>query len=145
MITDAKMFIKLPPHSYALYLLGQFEAFMGSDYHWYKKKSFRAKIEATYDSSRPQTVDRIWICCFSVVLALGESYNDGASPSFFIGDQTGLPADGLGAIDSQEVAPPGIEFFKQALLLLRPSYEEPTVEQVEALNLIVSLNCVHIA
>ncbi|CAI7611447.1 unnamed protein product [Penicillium manginii] len=132
----AKVFVKLPPHSYALYLLGQFESFMGSDYHWYKKKSFRAKIDATYDSSQPQAVDRIWLCCFSVVLALGESYNDGVAPSFFVGDRTGLPADDPCDENSRQITPPGIEFFKQALLLLRPSYEEPTIEQVEALNLI---------
>ncbi|KAJ5378609.1 hypothetical protein N7509_011728 [Penicillium cosmopolitanum] len=132
----AKVFVKLPPHSYALYLLGQFESFMGSDYHWYKKKCFRAKIEATYDSSQSQAVDRIWLCCFSVVLALGESYNDGVAPSFFIGDKSGLTADNPYDGDSRQITPPGIEFFKQALLLLRPSYEEPTIEQVEALNLI---------
>ncbi|KAJ6070522.1 hypothetical protein N7467_011841 [Penicillium canescens] len=36
---------------------------------------------------------------------------------------------------SQHAAPPGVEFFEQGLLLFKPSYEEPTVGQIEVLNL----------
>ncbi|KAJ5339704.1 hypothetical protein N7452_006432 [Penicillium brevicompactum] len=32
--------------------------------------------------------------------------------------------------------PPGVELFEQGLLLFKPCYEEPTVGQIEALNLI---------
>lgn len=135
---ETRVFVKLPPHSYALYLLGQFESFIGSDYHWYRKQRFRDKMEAAYHTSQPQSMDRTWLCCFSVALALGESYNDSTSPSFLLQDNIGVNHDGQLGDESQGVAPPGIELFKQGLLLLKPSYEQPTIEQVEALNLIVS-------
>ncbi|KAJ5490164.1 hypothetical protein N7453_010989 [Penicillium expansum] len=79
--SQPKVLVKLPPHSYALYLIGQFESFMGFDYHWVLHRRF-------------------WHNEFGTI------------------------------------TPRGIEFFKQGLLLLRPSYEEPTIEQVEAMNLI---------
>ncbi|OGM40377.1 hypothetical protein ABOM_010595 [Aspergillus bombycis] len=131
-----KVLVKLPPYSYALYLLGQFESFMGCDYHWYQKKRFRTRIDDLYDPSRSQEIEKTWLCCVSVVLALGESYNDIVSPAFLIDSRTGLSTNNADTIDSERVTPPGIELFKQGLLLLPPSYEEPTVEQVEALNLI---------
>ncbi|KAI9041800.1 Pyruvate/Phosphoenolpyruvate kinase [Aspergillus affinis] len=130
-----KVLVKLPPHSYALYLIGQFESFMGSDYHWYQKKRFRAQIDAVYDPSRSQRIERTWLCCFSVVLVLGESYNDTIVPSFLIDNRTGISTDGAASTSTDSLIL-GIEIFKQALLLLRPSYEEPTIDQVEALNLI---------
>ncbi len=34
---------------------------------------------------------------------------------------------------------PGTEFFEQALSLLDVRYEDPSIEQVEALNLVVSM------
>lgn len=136
---ETRVRVKLPSHSYALYQLGQFESFIGSDYHWFRKQRFRQTMEAVYHTSQSQIVDRTWLCCFSVILALGESYNDSSSPSFILGDNIGISDDSLnGAQDLQRVAPPGIELFKQGLLLLKLSYEEPTIEQVEALNLIVS-------
>ncbi|PLB53913.1 hypothetical protein P170DRAFT_469393 [Aspergillus steynii IBT 23096] len=131
-----KVFVKFPPHSYSLYLLGQFESFMGSDYHWYRKKRFRARIDSLYDPSQSQKIDRTWLCCFSVVLALGESYNDTVSPSFLVDNRTGISTNDTATATFDQVTHPGIELFKQGLLLLRPSYEEPTIEQVEALNLI---------
>ncbi|KAE8132756.1 hypothetical protein BDV38DRAFT_274869 [Aspergillus pseudotamarii] len=133
---QTKVVIKLPPHSYATYLLSQFETFIGSDYHWFRHQHFRARMEATYNDPHSPLVDRTWLCCFSVVLALGESYNDSVAPSFSIDDRTGVNRNDQSIPDSQQLTPPGIELFKQGLLLLRPSYEEPTVEQVEALNLI---------
>ncbi|QQK46722.1 Pyruvate/Phosphoenolpyruvate kinase [Penicillium digitatum] len=47
----------------------------------------------------------------------------------------GFSTDGCATTNFEQVPPRGIELFKQGLLLLRPSYEEPTIEQVEALNL----------
>ncbi|KGO75807.1 Pyruvate/Phosphoenolpyruvate kinase [Penicillium italicum] len=134
--SQPKVLVKLPPHSYALYLLGQFESFMGCDYHWYQKKRFRARINGIYDPSQSQAIERTWLCCFSVVLALGDSYNDNIAPSFLIDNRTGFSTNAAATTDSEQATPRGIEFFKQGLLLLRPSYEEPTIEQVEALNLI---------
>lgn len=111
---------------------------MGSDYHWYRKRQFHAHIDRLFDSSQSHTVDRTWLCCFSVALALGESYNDNVSPSFLLDNRTGISTHDTTTENLEQVKPPGVELFKQALLLLRPSYEEPTIEQVEALNLIVS-------
>ncbi|KAJ5083301.1 hypothetical protein N7456_012728 [Penicillium angulare] len=130
-----RVVVKLPPYSYALYLLGQFESFMGFDYHWYEKKRFRARVNDIYDASKLQAIDKTWVCCLSVVLALGDSYNDSAGPSFLIDNRTCFLTDDA-TTNSEQINPRGIEFFKQGLLLLRPSYEEPTIEQVEALNLI---------
>lgn len=95
-------------------------------------------MEAAYHTSQSQAVDRTWLCCFSVVLALGESYNDNTSPSFILGDNIGISHESQeSGQEHQGVAPPGIELFKQGLRLLKLAYEEPTIEQVEALNLIV--------
>lgn len=134
-LVDARVAVKLPPFSYAVYLLNQFEAFIGSDYHWYHRRHFHEKIEATYNSPHKQSADKAWLCCFSVVLALGESYTCRVTPSFIVEETTASNTNTKDA--GQVVAPPGIELFKQGLLLLKPSYEEPTLEQIEALNLIV--------
>lgn len=132
------MAVKLPPYSYALYLLNQFETFIGSDYHWYHRQNFHDKMETTYNSPHKQSVDKAWLCCFSVVLALGESYTCRVAPSFIIDETAASNSNTQISQDAgQAVAPPGIELFKQGLLLLKPSYEEPTIEQIEALNLIV--------
>lgn len=136
---ETRVCVKLPSHSYALYQISQFESFIGSDYHWFRKQRFREKMEAAYHTSQSQAVDRIWLCCFSIVLALGESYNDNTSPSFILGDNIGINHESQkSGQDDQGVAPPGIELFKQGLRLLKLAYEEPTIEQIEALNLIVS-------
>ncbi|KAL4877966.1 hypothetical protein BJY04DRAFT_230241 [Aspergillus karnatakaensis] len=124
---DSRVSVKLPPQPYALHLLGQFEAFIGSDYHWFHKQHFSANVEATYNDPRRQAVDRTWLCCFSVVLALGESYSSRTAPSFTLGESSPLNGDG---------APPGLDLFKQGLALLKLSYEQPTLEQIEALNLV---------
>lgn len=140
-LADAKVAVKLPPYSYAIYLVNQFETFIGSDYHWYHRQHFHGKIEATYNSPDKQSVGKAWICCFSVVLALGESYTCRVAPSFIVDETT---VSNINTQDAgQVVAPPGIELFKQGLLLLKPSYEEPTVEQIEALNLIVGHHCLN--
>lgn len=69
---------------------------------------------------------------------MGESYTCRVAPSFTI-DETAVSNTNTQICPEagQVVAPPGIELFKQGLLLLKPSYEEPTIEQIEALNLIV--------
>ncbi|KAK2596107.1 hypothetical protein QQS21_006454 [Conoideocrella luteorostrata] len=134
---ESRMYIKLPSHSYALYQLGQFESFIGADYHWYRKRRFREKMEKAYSTSQAHAVDRTWLCCFSVVLALGESYNDSTSPKILLSENIGISHDVQNNDqESQAAAPPGIELFEQALLLLKLSFEEPTIELVEALNLI---------
>ncbi|KAK3185731.1 hypothetical protein K4F52_005596 [Lecanicillium sp. MT-2017a] len=128
--------IKLPPHSYASYLFGQFETFIGSDYYWFRKRIFRAKLDSIYHATRLQSEDRIWLACFSVVMALGESYSDNSAPAFTLGIADGVRADTLESASPAQMVPPGFEFFKQALLLVQFPYEEPTLEQIEAINLI---------
>ncbi|KAL4864909.1 fungal-specific transcription factor domain-containing protein [Aspergillus spectabilis] len=64
-----------------------------------------------YDNS-----DRMRLCRLLVVFALGESYNSEPVPEIRL--------------------PPGTEFFEQALALLKIHHEDPSMDQVEALNLV---------
>lgn len=107
---DAKVAVKLPPYSYALCLLNQFEIFIGSDYHWYHRQHFHDKMGATYSPPHKQSVDKAWLCCFSVNLALGESYTCRVAPSFIIDETAASNSNTQISQDSgQVVAPPGIE------------------------------------
>lgn len=76
----------------------------------------------------------MWLCILLVVFALGESYNVGSPLEIRLGR--------LDDLDKGEPAtsrnPPGTAFFEQALLLLKIRFEDPTIDQIEALNLIVS-------
>lgn len=85
--------------------------------------------------SSAESKDRIWLCRLLVVFALGQSYSSNIAPSISLvteEDEYGGPTD------QRVTSPSGIEFFEQALLLLKLNYEEPVVEHVEVLNLIVS-------
>ncbi len=136
-LSEQTISVQLPPHSYASYLLGQFETFIGSDYYWFPKRRFRTKMDSIYHSSRLQPADRMWLTCFSVVMALGESYSDNSAPAFTISNSDGVISGALESAGSTQTVPPGFEFFRQALVLVQFPYEEPNLEQVEALNLIV--------
>lgn len=70
-----------------------------------------------------------------VVFALGESYNVGPPPEIRLGRISDQDEDNL--VDSRR--PPGTEFFEQAMSLLKVSHENPTIDQIIALNLIVSI------
>lgn len=148
---DSEISIKLPPRPYAFYLLQIFEEGY-CDYHWFLRSKFRERLALTYSDPQSQASDRNWLCRVSVVLDLAEAWNRGRGS--FSCRETGLGGSGCtnvsdiehgttihGASTFQEESPsspPGSEFFEQCLLLLKLSLEEPTVEDVEALNLIVS-------
>ncbi|KAF2021036.1 hypothetical protein BU24DRAFT_487536 [Aaosphaeria arxii CBS 175.79] len=127
--------IKLPPYPYALVLLNQFDVFLGHDWHWFLRKTFREKLNVTYQQPfSDEASDRTWLCRLLVVFALGESYNSGQPPEIHF-----LP-DGSHAShsfpDRESKPPPGTQFFEQALALLNIRHENPSIDQVEALNLI---------
>ena len=120
------------------------------DYHWYLRKRFHERLIQTYANPNSQSWDRSWLCRVSVVLALAETWNRGrAAPDEpcppLAGQYVKSTADPLGGgglagvpLTSQPRLPPGSEFFEQGLLLLKLSLEEPVIEDVEALNLVVS-------
>jgi proline utilization trans-activator len=119
---------------------------MGSDYHWFLHNSFRKEVEALYqDPSSPYARDRIWLCRLLATLAIGESYvpNSPLVISFDGSDHNTDIADieeiVFGTKVRKSTTPPGTELFEQALNLLHSPYEEPRIEHVEILNLIVSV------
>lgn len=114
---------------------------MAHDYHWYRKRDFCLQLENFYKDPKSQGVDRTWLSCLSIVLALGESYNDNVSPSFFVDERMHSAMQPPTLSCSQHDAPPGVELFEQGLLLFKPCYEEPTIGHIEALNLIVREPC----
>ncbi|KAL3496153.1 fungal-specific transcription factor domain-containing protein [Aspergillus germanicus] len=136
---------KLPPYPYALLLYERFAIFVGHDWHWFRKETFRRRLDLTYKDTRAKELkDRIWLCRLLIVFALGESYNSECAPEVRLGDGDededdgpGRASMGPGEGDGKEVARrvPGAEFFEQALTLLQVRHEDPTIDQVEALNL----------
>ncbi|KAL4883547.1 fungal-specific transcription factor domain-containing protein [Aspergillus karnatakaensis] len=128
---------KLPPYPYALLLFDRFNVFVGHDWHWFKRNKFKKSLDSTYkDPKAKELKDRMWLCRLLTVFALGESYNSEATP------EIRLTGDKEGSLDNsnntQEAvrSPPGTEFFEQALALLKIHHEDPSIEQVEALNLV---------
>lgn len=126
---------RLPPYPYALILVDRFSVFVGHDWHWFRKQTFRRRLDLTYkDSTARELKDRTWLCRLLIVFALGESYNSESAPEVrLLGDEDDSLVD---ARERKRVS--GIEFFEQALNLLQVRYEDPSVDQVEALNLAVS-------
>ncbi|CAH0034094.1 unnamed protein product [Clonostachys rhizophaga] len=86
-------------------------------------------VQLKFDTSAK---DRVWLCTLLVVFALGESYNVGPPPEIRLGRVSDQDEDQL--VDSRR--PPGTEFFEQAMSLLKISHEDPTIDQIMALNLI---------
>lgn len=136
--TASKITIKLPPYPYAIQLVNQFEAYVGFEYHWYLRRTFRQRLENIYkDPSSLQARHRIWLCQLLCVLALGESYNSYEAPSIQITDH-GITDDRNSRTDGRNSQnPPGTAFFEQALSLFKMPSEEPAIDHVQALNLIV--------
>jgi proline utilization trans-activator len=125
--------LKLPPYPYAISLVDQFEAYMGFEYHWYLRKTFRERLDSTYaDSSSESSKDRTWLCRLLVVLALGETYNSRMAPWIDLRENPGSHTVGPYA----DPPPPGVGFFEQAMSLFKTPCEDVTVDHVEALNLI---------
>jgi proline utilization trans-activator len=118
---------------------------MGSDYHWFLQNTFRCQVDRLYqDPHCSYARDRIWLCRLLTTLAIGQSYvSDSPLVISFDGsyNHTGDTDVRSGVTDAEikkSTTPPGTEYFEQALALLHIPYEEPRIEHVEVLNLIVS-------
>ncbi|KAL4935408.1 hypothetical protein BDV06DRAFT_228861 [Aspergillus oleicola] len=117
-----KCTFRLPPYPYALFLLEQFTIYFRHDWHWFLQRRFRQQVDNTYIvSDCKESKDRNWLCKLLVVLAMGESANAG-------------DPDGVHAPETR--APPGTDFFEQALNLLTIPYEEASIENIETFNLL---------
>ncbi|KAL4778826.1 fungal-specific transcription factor domain-containing protein [Aspergillus varians] len=128
---------KLPPYPYALLLLERFNVFVGHDWHWFQRGAFRKRLDLTYKDPRAKELkDRMWLCRLLVVFALGESYHSEPVPEIRLGgnndSSSEIPHEGQESVRS----PPGTELFEQALALLKIHHEDPSIDQVEALNLV---------
>lgn len=111
---------------------------MAYEYHWYLRQDFHTGLEDTYrcpDSSRAR--NRTWLSKVLAVLALGESFNSYEPPLIDL-SQTPDEAHSAQIKDVRGSYLPGVRFFEQALSLFKMPSEEPELEHVEALNLIVS-------
>lgn len=110
----------LPSRTYAHMLVQVVLRFVGHDYHLLQKRSFLRRVEQVYDS---QTMPSpMFLCRMFVVLALGELY---------------LKRSGVN--DSGARSVPGTNFFQQAVSLFQDLYEEPDVDYIETLTLMVGL------
>ncbi|KAF6817754.1 hypothetical protein CSOJ01_02191, partial [Colletotrichum sojae] len=130
--------LALPPYPYSCYLVDQVEVFMARDYHWFRWKEFRKRMDLTYKSPElPQSRDRLYLCRMLIVFALGETYVNYHAPTINLAATVGgVDDDILGMKDQpQQVEPPGGRFFDQALVLMKLPYEEPNVDHIEILNL----------
>ncbi|KAL4962008.1 transcription factor domain-containing protein [Aspergillus stella-maris] len=127
-------FFRLPPYPYALILVDRFTVFVGHDWHWFRRETFRRRLELTYkDPKAIEVRDRLWLCRLLVVFALGETYNSEPTPEIYLGTEG---AEEIVRHGRDIRSAPGADFFEQALLLLNVRYEDPSIEQVEALNLV---------
>lgn len=146
---DLKCTFKLPPYLYAICLIDQFATYIGHDWHWFRVRRFRQRLEATYKiPNSAESRDRLWLCQLLVVYALSEAFN-GEAGSIEVSTHISPNPDQQFSSDGDTTAsspsgacqnPPGMDFFEQALQLLKVPYEEITVEHIEVLNLIVSPN-----
>lgn len=133
------MTIQLPPYPYATQLVSQFEAFLAYEYHWYLRQEFHVNLEATYKfPDSPKSRNRTWLCKLLAVLALGESFNSYEPPLIDL-SQPSEDAQREQATGLRDSYLPGVRFFEQALSLFKMPSEEPCLEHVEALNLIVRI------
>lgn len=108
---------------------------MGFEYHWYLRKSFRERLESTYeDPYAEESKDHTWLCRLLVVLALGETYNSRVAPWIELGGDSTLHPNRRNSNSTRP--PPGIEFFEDAMSLFETPFEEVTIDHVEVLNLI---------
>jgi proline utilization trans-activator len=91
-----------------------------------------------HDKTCAESRDRVWLCRLLAVFALGETYITTPTPEIYLSPDLSQEA----CLDHRDMAKttttPGTEFFEQALMLLKIPFEEPTIEHIEALNLIVS-------
>lgn len=120
------MFIKLPSAPLALKLLDTFEEIF-CDYHWFLRRDFRDRVKLLFVDPEGQTKDRSWLSRASLVFAL--------ATTFIYETQSSWSGSSVESADAP--SPPGSDMFEQAVLLLNMASEEPTTEDIEALNLMV--------
>ncbi|KAG5784638.1 hypothetical protein H9Q73_001702 [Fusarium xylarioides] len=125
--------LSLPPYEYASQLVARAEQEFG-DCHTFLRKSFLRRFHATYRGQQSETCDRKWLCRLFFVLALAECTTTTKQPIQLTSDRAAVPATLLDA-PSENMLSSGVELFEHGLSLLNTSYEEPTVDDVEALNL----------
>ena len=136
---DTSCCFKLPPYPYALVLFDRFSVFVGHDWNWFKRETFRRRLELTYKNPTAEELkDRIWLCQLLVVFALGESYNYESVPEIRLLGNEAMEDIARPNDQGRGRSAPNTDFFEQALALLDVRYENPSIEQVEALNLVVS-------
>ncbi|EGU80893.1 hypothetical protein FOXB_08608 [Fusarium oxysporum f. sp. conglutinans Fo5176] len=107
----------------AMKLLDTFEEIF-CDHHWFLRRDFRERVQLLFTDPKTQSQDRSWLSRASLVFALATTFMYGSQPS---GEPT--------TEQFENPTPPGSDLFEQAVALLNVSSEEPTTEDVEALNL----------
>lgn len=130
--------LPLLPYSYASQLVARAEQEFG-DCHTFLRKSFLRRFHATYSGHQSETHDRKWLCRLFFVLALAECTTTTKRPIQLTPNgavATASPTED--SSQSKDMLSAGVELFEHGLALLNISYEEPTVDDVEALNLAVS-------
>lgn len=115
---------QLPSKTYATMLIQVVLKFIGNDYHLVKKRSFMERVNATYAASTSRAGaddDPMFLCRMFAVFALGELYLR----------KSGVTENGQRVI-------PGASFYLQATSLFQELYEDPDIEYIETLLLMVS-------
>ncbi|CAH0052143.1 unnamed protein product [Clonostachys solani] len=127
---------KLPTYSYAVKLVTVAERLFG-DYHTFLRRRFWRDLHGTYRDFQSYSVNRNWLCRLSLILAIAEA--GAANDSSIATAASSREENTSSASETDETTPSalssGIELFEQGLLMLKVSYEEPTVDDIEALNL----------
>lgn len=109
---------QLPDRVRASLLIRRVDRFIGNNYQLFLKKSFFRKFDEAYALNDSSEV--LWGCHLFALLALGELY------SCYHAEPT----------NGKDV--PGTAYFLQAIALLQDDYENPSVEQIQVLLLLVS-------
>ncbi|KAF5552560.1 c6 transcription [Fusarium phyllophilum] len=122
-LIEPRILIKLPSAPLAMKLLDTFEEIF-CDHHWFLRRDFRERVQLLFTDPKTQSQDRSWLSRASLVFALATTFMYGSQPSGEITTE-----------QSETPTPPGSDLFEQAVALLNVSSEEPTTEDVEALNL----------
>lgn len=116
LLRSSKPTFELPNRIQASLLVQRALKFIGNDYHLVQRKSFFRRLEQAYGVQ--QQCDTAWTCSLFVMLALGELYANWH--------------------DGSQASVPGTRYFLHAVSLLEDNYENASVDNVQALNLIVS-------
>lgn len=109
---------ELPSRSDAQLLVRVVLRFVGADYHLLRKRSFMERLDETYKLTVLD--DPIWLCRLFTVFALGEVYSVRSSKP-------------------KGHSVPGTAFFVKAIEYFQDLYEEPSIDYIETLLLLVSV------